>query len=302
MNRRLGFAVGIATLLAGAAACHFTLTPEALYHAGKGINDARQELTPENEYYVGRSVATNLLDKSHYLYLDREAITAGRLEALTDYVSLIGNTLVYASMDAPRSGDRPAPVAGWHFTILDDASINAFSAPGGYVFITKGAVLAAHDEDELAAVLAHEIAHVVRGHALGSISKSRWANVTATAVTDTVSVGPEQLSQLSSTFTGAMGDMINSIMVKGYSRDTEFEADSVGLAILAHAGYDPLAFTRFLTTLQSKQTTASGGFSSTHPKAQDRIAKLTSQIAKLPAAPTAGARTTRFATAIASIH
>ena len=295
MNRRL--VVAAALLLAGAAACHFSLTPEALYHAAKGINDARKELTPENEYYVGRSVATNLLDKSHYAYLDRDAITADRLDGLTSYVNLVGNTLVFAAMDTPRSDDRPSPVAGWHFTILDDATINAFSAPGGYVFITKGAVLAAHDEDELAAVLAHEIAHVVRGHALGSISKSRWANVTAT-----VSVGPQQLSELSSTFTGAMGDMINSIMVKGYSRDTEFEADAVGLAILAHAGYDPQAFTRFLTTLKSKQTTGSGGFSSTHPKAEDRIAKLTSRIAKLPAAPTAAVRTSRFTTAVASIH
>ena len=61
--------------------------------------------------------------------------------------------------------------------VVEDDTINAFAAPGGWIFVTSAAVKAAKSEDQLAALLAHEVAHVIRGHALGSIKKSRWAGV-----------------------------------------------------------------------------------------------------------------------------
>jgi beta-barrel assembly-enhancing protease len=166
------------------------------------------------------------------------------------------------------------------------------------VFVTSGAIAAATSEDELAAVLAHEIAHVVRGHALGSIQKGRWAGVAKSALDTTVALDAAQLGELTQVFGGAMDDIIDGVLVKGYSRDTEFEADAVGLAILAHAGYDPQAGVRFLQTLEREQPSGSGGFSATHPSARDRLAKLGPAASKLESRAIPTIRVARFEAAL----
>jgi predicted Zn-dependent protease len=287
----------VAGLIAALAfgSCKLSLTPESVMKTYDAVKDARKDLTPENEYYVGRAVATNLLSKSDYEYLDAEAFADGRLEGMTAYVNRVGKIIAFAAMETTRDGDRPSPIGGWHFVIIDDASaINAFAAPGGFVFVTRAAVMAAESEDELAAVLAHEVAHVVRGHALGSIKKSRWANVAKTALDASVELDEKALGDLTNVFEGAMDDIVESLLVKGYSRDTEFEADKVGIRILASAGYDPRALVKYLATLERSQETGSGGFSATHPSASDRIKKLQKIAAELPAQPTRAARTERF--------
>jgi predicted Zn-dependent protease len=287
----------LALALAGGLglACKVKLTPEGVMQTVGAIVDARKDLTPENEYWTGRSVATNLFARHDYRYRDDDALRARRLEGLTRYVNLIGGVLIASALETRRDGDRPAPIAGWHFVVLESDSINAFAAPGGWVFVTAGAVEAAASEDELAAVLAHEIAHVVRGHALGSIQKGRWAGVARTALDTSVQLDEQQLGELTKVFDGAMDDIIDGLMVKGYSRDTEYEADKVGLAILAHAGYDPGAHVRFLRTLAARQPTGSGGFSATHPSAKDRLARLEPAAARLPARTIPPARVERFA-------
>ena len=286
----------MSVLLAGS--CKVNLTPDGIMKTWDSIQDARKELTPENEYWTGRSVATNLLARHNYKYRDAEALREGKLEGLTAYVSAVGGVLAASALDTRRDGDRPAPMSGWHFIIVESDTINAFAAPGGWVFVTTAAVETAQSEDELAAVLAHEIAHVVRGHALGSIKKSRWAGVAKTALDTSVELDQEALGDLTKTFEGAMDDMIDGILVKGYSRDTEFEADSVGLAIMAHAGYDPQAFVRFLQALDRKQGTGGGGFSATHPKASDRIAKLSGQAKTLGTRKIPQVRVDRFKAAL----
>lgn len=283
--------------------CKVQLTPEGIARTWTAIKNARKDLTPENEYYVGRSVGTNLLAKNDYRYLDKESIYSGRLEGITAYVNKVTQVVAAAAVATTRKGDRPTPIAGWHVTILeDDTTINAFAAPGGYIFITTAAVKAAKTEDEMAAIIAHEIAHVVRGHAIGSIKKSRWAGVYKEALSSTVQLDAQALGKLTQTFEGAMDDMINSLVVKGYSRKTEYEADRVGLQILAYSGYDPSAFVRYLKTLHSTQHTGSGGFSSTHPKAMDRIKKLQKQLAKMRWKRPPAFRTQRFLAATASLR
>lgn len=283
-------------------ACAVNLTPDGLMKTFTAIQDANKDLTPENEYYVGRSVATNLLSRHDYRYRDADAIARGDLVGITQYVGAVGALLAASATETERKGDRPSPIAGWHFTVVEHDSINAFAAPGGYVFVTTAAVKAAKNEDELAAILAHEVAHVVRGHALGSIKKSRWAGVAKEAVNSSVTLDEAALGELTQVFDGAMNDMMDAIFVKGYSRDTEFEADAVGAAIMAHAGYDTRAFVAYLETLRAKQGNTKGGMFATHPSAADRIKSL----GKKTAAPTDGhalaARSTRFATARASLN
>ncbi|MEO7096925.1 MAG: M48 family metalloprotease, partial [Polyangiales bacterium] len=145
-------------------------------------------------------------------------------------------------------------------------------------------------------------AHVRRGHALGSIKKSRFAGVMKETMDSTVTLDQKALGDLTNVFNGAMDDMTDSLLVKGYSRDTEFEADSVGLEIMIQAGYDPAAFVAYLKKLNAHQATGSGGFSATHPKATDRIAKLETKVAKAAKVTVPAVRTKRFKAAISDLE
>jgi predicted Zn-dependent protease len=296
MNRVV---VAAAVLAASASlSCKLSLTPDSIAKTYTAIKDARKDLTPENEYYVGRSVATNLLSRASYKYVEADAFASGQLGPMTAYVNAVGNVIAAAAMETTRKGDRPSPIAGWHFVIVDDDTINAVSAPGGYIMVHKGLIKAAKNEDQLAAVLAHEVAHVVRGHALGSIKKSRWANVGKEFLDSSVELDQAALGNLTQAFEGAMDDMIDSIVVKGYSRDTEFEADKVGLQIMVKAGYNPQAFLQLLKVLDAEvPKTGTTGFGATHPKPSDRLAKLEAEVKKLPKVATSDKRTARFAAA-----
>ena len=285
-----------------ALSCKATLTPQGIADLYKGIKDARKDLTPENEYYLGRSVGTKILANADYRYHDRDGWQSGQLSGMTAYVNAVGNVVAFAAMSTARDGDRPSPIAGWHFVIVEDDTINAFAAPGGYVFVTSGAIRQAQSEDELAAILAHEVAHVVRGHAIGSIQKSRWSSVTKEFLDSSVELDPEAEKMMTDVFGGSINDIVDGAMVKGYSKDTEFEADKVGLEIMIAAGYDPAAFVRYLGTLDAHQDTGSGGFYATHPQASERIAKLQALVAKQPARKQSKLRTDRFLAATAELR
>lgn len=285
----------LAATLVATGACKVNLTPEGVAKIVNGVIEATKDLTPENEYYVGRSVATTILARHDYRYRDEAGFQAGQLRGVTSYVNNVGAAVAFAALDIHHEDDRAAPIGGWHFVILENETINAFAAPGGFVFVTRKALENAASEDELAAILAHEVAHVRRGHALGSIKKSRWAGVAKEALDTTVQLDAAALGDLTQVFEGAMDDMTDALIVKGYSRDTEFEADRVGLEIMVRAGYDPRAFVAYLRKLEAHQDTGSGGFYATHPKAGERIAKLDERIAKLEAvAEVSPVRTRRF--------
>lgn len=296
-------ALALASLFAfSSMSCKVQLTPESLSHGWHAYKDAKKDLTPENEYYVGRSVTTNLLSRAQYKYVDSDAFKDGKLGATTAYVNAVGNVLAAAAMGDPRKDDRPSPIAGWHFVIVDDDTINAFAASGGFILVNKGLVKAARNEDELAAVLAHEIAHTVRGHALGSIKKARMAGVYKEMLDSTVQLDEAQLGSLTKAFEGAMDDMIDGMVVKGYSRDTEFEADRVGLKIMVDAGYDPAAFISLLQSVDKKLGNAgTGGMKATHPAPKDRIAKLKGEMGKYQASTPSSVRAERFKSAIAQL-
>jgi predicted Zn-dependent protease len=290
----------LASLLA--MSCKVQLTPESISKGWHAYQDAKKDLSPENEYYVGRSVTTNLLSRANYKYVESDAFKNGELGKTTAYVNAVGNVLAAAAMGDPRKDDRPSPIAGWHFVIVDDDQINAFAASGGFIIVNKGLIKAAQTEDELAAVLAHEVAHTVRGHAIGSIKKARMAGVYKEMLDSTVQLDEAQLGSLTKAFEGAMDDMIDSMVVKGYSRDTEFEADRVGMKIMADAGYDPKAFISLLESVDKKLGHAgTGGMKATHPAPRDRIAKLEAELAKYDHVKVPKARTERFQAAIAQL-
>jgi beta-barrel assembly-enhancing protease len=266
----------------------------------KKIQSLTEEIRPDQEYYVGRAVATNILARHDYRYLDRAAIARGELDGLTRYVNHVGQLVAAAAIEGRRASDRPAPIAGFRFVVVESDKINAFAAPGGFIFVTSAAVRTARSEDELAAVLAHEVAHVARGHALGNIKKSRYASVSAELLqaAGTATLSPEQLAQLNQLLEGIINDTLEAMFVKGYSRDTEFEADRLGVEIAARAGYDPAAMGRFLDNLARQQATSEGGFFATHPSTSDRQARLSSQLGARAAVTLPAARVTRFNAAV----
>jgi predicted Zn-dependent protease len=269
----------------------------------KKISSLAEEIRPDQEYYVGRAVATNILARHEYRYLDRPAIQRGELDGLTRYVNQVGQIVAASAMETRRSGDRPAPIAGWHFVVVESDKINAFAAPGGYVFITTSAVKTARSEDELANLLAHEIAHVTRGHALGNIQKSRYAGVSADLLQSAgaATLSPQQLEQLNGLLEGIINDTLEAMFVKGYSRDTEFEADRLGAEIAANAGYDPTAMARYLDSLAKRQATSEGGFFATHPSTKERKDKLAAHARANVAVAVPKVRTTRFEAAVAKL-
>jgi beta-barrel assembly-enhancing protease len=268
----------------------------------KKIGSLAEEVKPEQEYYVGRAVATNILAKLDYKYLDKEALADGKLEGVTAYVNNVGQVLAAVATETRKKGDRPAPIAGWRFVVLQSDSINAYAAPGGFIFVTTAAVAAAKNEDELAAILAHEIAHVLRGHALGNIKKSRYADVGAETLqaAGSATLSPQQVEQLNGLMEGLIEDTMDAIFVKGYSRDTEFEADARALEILNAAGYGTGGLLSFLETLTKNQDTGEGGVTATHPKATDRIEKVKSAGAVAKATPKV--RSERFVAATKSLR
>jgi predicted Zn-dependent protease len=277
-------------------------TGEKAGAAIKKIQSLTAEVTSEQEYYVGRSVATNILAKHEYKYLDQEALAAGKLDGVTAYVNNVGQLLAAAATVTRKDGDRPAPVAGWRFVVVESDLINAFAAPGGYVFVTTASLKAAKNEDELAGILAHEIAHVLRGHALGNIKQSRYAGIGSDvlAAAGTATLSPQQVEQLNGLMEGIIEDTMDAIFVKGYSRDTEFEADERAVEILVAAGYDPNGLVSFLETLTKTQDTGGGGVTATHPKASDRIEKVKAAAGAAKASPKV--RSERYVAATKSLR
>jgi predicted Zn-dependent protease len=244
---------------------------------------AARPITEREEYYIGRGVAARILSK-YELYDHPETIW---------YVNHIGNTLAINS-------SRPYTYGGYHFAILDTDEINAFACPGGIIFITRGMLKFAHNEDELAGVLAHEIGHVTQKHGLQAISKARWTEVVTTLGTEAArAYTGAQLDSLVSLFEGTIDDVFQTLVVKGYGRTDEYEADKLAIASLEASGYDPVQFQHLLGALEAAQSRESGGILSTHPNIPDRITKVKKGLKMAEGSPTSPDRIARF-TRIAS--
>jgi len=205
----------------------------------------------QSEVDIGKGVAANLLGAAPLV----------RDEKLQAYVNRLGWWLV-------QHTERTDLV--WHFGVLDTDSLNAFAAPGGYVFITRGLLLNMRNEAELAGVLAHEIAHVLQRHHLAAIQKNAQTGIIA----DLASMAVES-SQY-----GAVADKaINAsteLYARGLDKSDEYEADRMGVVIAARAGYDPYGLPAVLQTLDGMNSQDAGLalMFKTHPTPQSRLQLL----------------------------
>jgi beta-barrel assembly-enhancing protease len=221
-----------------------------------------QDLTPEEEYYIGRSVAARIF---------ADYPPANNPKA-NEYINLVGN---YLAQQSPR----PETFGGYHFQLVQSDETNAFAAPGGFVLVTTGLYRRLESEEQLAAVLAHEISHITLDHGLSAIKTSNLTQaftlIGKTALMEK-SEKARMLNQLTDTFDASIDDIINQLVVKGYSRGQEMDADRAAVDLLYQAGYAPQGLAEFLRTLADRPQ--KGGFYSTHPPAAERRSAVESQL------------------------
>jgi predicted Zn-dependent protease len=184
------------------------------------------------------------------------------------YISRIGKRLAAAA---------PGAKYPYSFTVANYREINAFSLPGGPVWINRGVLHAAGNESQVAGVLAHEIAHIAQRHAADQMTKAivaRWSlGMLGAMLGNAGGAGTAQVA-------GAL--VTNGVFLK-FSRDDEREADRVGLQIMARAGWDPRGMIELFDVLRREASRNPGGvevFFSTHPSPEDRIAQLRAATAR----------------------
>ena len=183
--------------------------------------------------------------------------------------------------------DPDNPNQTYQITILNSPAINAFALPGGYLYVTRGLLALANDSAELAAVLAHEMAHVTANHGIQRQQKEAEEVLATQVVNDVLAKDPAARVAL----------VRGKLRLAQFSRNQELEADAVGIRAIARAGYDPFAAARFLQAMDAYsasrnvtgQTDEGLDFLSSHPSAPQRI-ELALRHARQYAAPGAGQR------------
>ncbi|MEL7642307.1 MAG: M48 family metalloprotease [Solidesulfovibrio sp.] len=250
----------------------------------QAVAHAAEDFTPEQEYYIGRAVGASLLGKYRPLK-DAKA---------NAYVNEVGQALAMFS-------DMPQTYGGYHFLILDSTDINAFAAPGGLVFVTRGMLRCCAGENALAAVLAHEIAHVQGKDALRAIKRSRTTEALAIIGGEAVKhVGGGDVARLTDIFADSIGDIMSTMVNNGYSRSLEYQADKTAITILSRTGYDPAGLPDMLAEMQKRLTPGGADFAKTHPAPADRITELAS-LARVAEVQEPAARMARFKAALGNI-
>ncbi len=222
----------------------------------KTVNVAREasrDFTEGEEADIGRVVAARVL-ATYPLAKD---------DKLQQYVTLVGNT-VAAYSTRPR--------LEWHFAVIDTPIVNAFSAPGGFIFITTGALKQMRSEAELAGVLGHEIAHCTQKHILKEIKRGNLINASVDLAQET-NAGAQWLNDDRARKIGQIA--YDKLFTTGLSRADEAEADRIGFALADAAGYRAAELLTFLSSLQKLEgTTALKQLTATHPSPEARMATL----------------------------
>lgn len=255
----------------------------------RGANRVRksaQDLDPSEEHFIGRSVAAQILAMPQYPLADEPKLLA--------YVERVGHGVVAQNDGVLR------PFLDYRFGVLATDEVNAFACPGGLILVTKGLLANTKNEEELAAVLAHEIAHVTLRHGCEAIKSSNLVSafqyLGGAAAQATMS--QEDLAKLTDVFGDSIGDVVGTLVTSGYSRDAEEAADKLGRQFLAGAGYDPQALRSVLACMDG-HAGGDGGMFATHPAPKDRIAALGGPLPFAGDAAAVAARQQRFQAAFA---
>lgn len=203
----------------------------------------------EDEQRIGRQIAGNLLGAAP-LVADA---------ALQRYVNRVGRWV---------AGGSERPDLAWRFGVIESEDINAFAAPGGYVFVTRGLYRKLRNEAELAAVLGHEIGHVVRQHHLKLLQQSQVVSALGGLL-------GQQVRDKNRIVQNLIGNGAE-VVARSLDKDAEYEADRIGMVLAARGGYDAYALPAVLQEIGHvpAQDSRMALLYKTHPHPEDRLARL----------------------------
>ena len=202
----------------------------------------------EDEIAIGRQIAGNLLGAA-------PLVKDARLQ---QYVNRVGRWVANQS----ERPDLP-----WHFGVIESTDVNAFAAPGGYIFVTRGLYALLQNEAELAGVLAHEVGHVISKHHLKILQKSRLLDLGSQAIAKKVSNNDKVQKLIGS---GA------EITARSLDQGAEFEADRIAVVLTARAGYDAFGLPGILQQIghHAAEDNKLELLFKTHPHPDARLQKL----------------------------
>ena len=226
----------------------------------KKLQEANRDFTTDEEIELGNGITAGFLGAAR-LHPDQN---------LQRYVNRVGK---WVAMHSERS-ELP-----WNFGVIDAETINAFAMPGGSVLVSHGLVKRLQSESELAAVLAHEIAHVVKKHQLSAIQSSLNSDVLA-------GFGKEAAGRAVARRGDVMGlggkaanvgvdALKNGVFLRPLDRGMEYDADRMAVVLATRAGYDPYGLVAVMQTLAQVKGDGSGAsIFDTHPSPSDRLGEL----------------------------
>src|SRR5215469_1272414 len=227
-----------------------------------GINS----FTPQQDIQLGRQSANEV----------ERTMPMCDLPRVDAYLAKIGKRLV----DHLNTSGIAYP---WEFHCVNDKAINAFALPGGFVFVNRGAIEAADNEAQLAAVMAHELSHVALRHGTNQVTKAHYAQLG----TGVLSVAGGILGGAAGAAASGVGQFAASSLLLRYSRGAETQADVMGTQVLYDSGYDPRAMAAFFENLNAAEAAgkAPPEFFSDHPNPDHRIERVDEEIKKMGGAP-----------------
>ncbi len=222
--------------------------PDQVKERVSNLVDALGKTSQNDEIAIGRQIAGNLLGAAPLVN------DAG----LQQYVNRVGRWVANQS----ERPDLP-----WHFGVIESTDVNAFAAPGGYIFVTRGLYALLQNEAELAGVLAHEIGHVISKHHLKILQKSRLLDIGSQALAKQVSNNDKVQKLIGS---GA------EITARSLDQDAEFEADRIAVVLTARAGYDAFGLPGVLQKIghYAADNDSVVLLFKTHPHPEARLQKL----------------------------
>ena len=267
MNKLMHLTVGVSTALAFTAGAYAASLLQNLdigraIGAAKDLGTAATGIPEKEEIALGRELAGRTMGAA-------PLINDARLQG---YVNRVGRAV---------AAESSRPDLPWRFGVIDTPSVNAFAAPGGVILITRGLYEILDNEAQLAAVLGHEVAHVMQRHHVNVMRQQHLGSGVAQGAQATV--GQRDRTGLANQFLGTGAE----IFARGLDQNAEYEADDLGVTLAAKAGYSPSGMVDVLHKLQARAGQPSTNLLfETHPHPNDRLTKLgdvlAAKIASLP--------------------
>jgi beta-barrel assembly-enhancing protease len=253
----------VALAMAAPAWAQFGAIDRAINNAQKVKRIADLSISDVEERQIGEQVSTQLISRFG-VFQD-----AG----VTKYVSLVGNVIAQVST---------RPNLQWEFIVLDTEGVNAFAAPGGFVFVTKGLLGLIRNEAELAGVLGHEAIHVTARHSINAIKKANAVSFTADEVSAQGGLGQSLITKFAQR---AYLDIVDN----KFSREDEKDSDEYGVQLASKVGYAPGGLSSVLTKVmeRNKDQKEPNGIYASHPAIKERITNIDKLIASRKLAGTA---------------